>query len=217
MGTTTGTIQQQGMSDKMMGTGTTGQMTASGSMGQGMQQQQLGSFTTPGTAMQELVNWDPFRDMSGGLGSSLTAPFLGGLNMPLVPFGMMGSGGELTRALSQLQPMKLDIIENPNEYLVRADVPGYTCENVKIEVDDRTNMLHISTQRRDEREDQGEKGGYTYHRIERTSGSNYRSLRLPENANAANVNATVVNGVLNVQIPKREGVSSTGRRRVNIV
>ena len=213
--------QQTGMMGQSGQTGMTGTqtgMTGTGMQQQGQQPQQLGSYTGgmgagfPSSTMQELMNWDPFRDM-GMMGSLM--PFGSNLGM-MNQFGM-GSGNELSRALSQLQPMKLDIIENPNEYVVRADVPGYTRENVKIEVDDRTNMLHISTQRRDEREDQGERGGYTYHRVERSSGSNYRALRLPDNANASNVNATVVNGVLNVQIPKREGVSATGRRRVNIV
>jgi len=119
---------------------------------------------------------------------------------------------------NQLQPMKLDIIENPNEYVVRADVPGYTRENVKIEVDDATHTLHISAENRNEREDKGEKDGVTYHRVERSSGNVYRSLRLPENTDATKISATVNNGVLNVSLPKKANQDTpNGRRRVNIV
>jgi HSP20 family protein len=135
----------------------------------------------------------------------------------LTPFGFGGGGQELFSTLSRnLQPMKVDLLENDREFCVRADVPGIPRENVKLEVDPATHSLHISTSRGDTREESGERGGYRFHRSERYSGSNYRSLRLPRNADLNNINANVANGLLNVSIPKLAGEQQTGRRRINI-
>jgi HSP20 family protein len=200
-------LQQQGQQQYGM-TGSTG----GGGQMQAYQQQQPGTLGVP--SMGELFAWDPFaRDpffREFGLGGQAGSSF-----GQLMPFGG-GFGSELTRTLGQLQPMKVDITEGPTEYLVKADVPGFARDQVKIEVDDRSNLLHISTERRDEKEDRGTREGYTYHRMERTYGNNYRALRLPQNADASKCTANVLNGVLNVRVPKREGVTESGRRRVDV-
>jgi HSP20 family protein len=91
-----------------------------------------------------------------------------------------------------------DLVETESEYVLKADLPGLTQEDVSIDVDD--NVLTVSGERKSEREER--KDGY--YRIERASGSFRRSLRLPEGVDAAAIEAKLENGVLEVHVPKPE-------------
>jgi len=80
---------------------------------------------------------------------------------------------------------------------------------------DPDNVLHITTAKRDMREDRGEEGGWRYHRQERYAASSSRSVQLPRNVDASGISARVDNGVLRVLIPKlREQASS--RKRITV-
>jgi HSP20 family protein len=82
--------------------------------------------------------------------------------------------------------------------VLRADLPGISESDVKIELDD--NVLRISGERKSEQEER--KQGY--YRIERSSGAFSRSLTLPEGVDADAVKATFDQGVLEVRVPKPE-------------
>jgi HSP20 family protein len=87
-------------------------------------------------------------------------------------------------------------------------------DQVELEVDP-DNVLHITTAKRDTREDRGEEGGWRYHRQERYAASSSRSVQLPRNVDASGISARVDNGVLRVLIPKlREQASS--RKRITV-
>jgi HSP20 family protein len=90
----------------------------------------------------------------------------------------------------------LDVVENEQDYVLRADLPGLSEGDVKIEVKD--NVLTISGERKSETEER--KDGY--HRIERSFGSFSRSLSLPEGVDPQSVTATFDKGVLEVHVPK---------------
>lgn len=90
----------------------------------------------------------------------------------------------------------MDLVEGEQGYVLRADLPGLTEKDVKIEVEDR--VLTVSGERSSEHEDRRE----GYHRIERASGSFSRSLTLPEGIDPAAIEASFQNGVLEVRIPK---------------
>ncbi len=182
----------------------------------GGQQQQYGSsqmeqyrpggdlFSSPFLGVDELARWDPF--------SSSLAPFgFGG--------GLGGGFGELANLSRNLagQTMKLDLIENEREIVVKAEVPGCPRENVSVDVDPASNTLHITAHRSDNRDEQYERQGYKVHRTERSSGRNYRSLRLPRYADINSVRASMDHGVLSVHINKLAGQSETmGRKRIDI-
>jgi HSP20 family protein len=155
--------------------------------------------------MSDILAYDPINNpmsMFNSLGMS--------------PFTSFFPGSPLTNLIGATQLMKCDFAETPAEYIITAEVPGVTRENLKIEVDDRTNVLHISTSRDRALDERGERGGMSYHRLERSSAANYRSLRLPQNANLAAASVRLENGLARVVFPKREGVSETGRRRIDI-
>jgi HSP20 family protein len=90
----------------------------------------------------------------------------------------------------------MDLVEREHEYTLRADLPGLSEEDVKIELDD--NVLTISGQRSSEHEDR--KAGY--YRIERGTGSFRRSLTLPDGVDPQAIRASFDRGVLQVDIPK---------------
>jgi HSP20 family protein len=89
-----------------------------------------------------------------------------------------------------------DLVEEGDHYVLRADVPGVSEDDVKVELED--NVLTISGERKSEREQR--KNGY--YRLERASGRFARSLTLPEGVDAGSIKARFENGVLEVSIPK---------------
>jgi len=89
-----------------------------------------------------------------------------------------------------------DLVETDNDFVLRADLPGLTENDVKIELQD--NVLTISGERKTEHEQR--KDGY--YRIERASGTFARSLTLPEGVDPQAVTASFERGVLEVHVPK---------------
>jgi len=92
----------------------------------------------------------------------------------------------------------LDVVEQADGYLVRADLPGLSEQDVSISVEN--DVLTISGERKSEHE-QSKDG---YRRVERAFGRFSRSLRLPEGVDADAVSASFDKGVLEIGIPKPE-------------
>jgi HSP20 family protein len=91
-----------------------------------------------------------------------------------------------------------DLIESETHYVLRADLPGVSEDDITVQLDN--DVLTISGERKAEQEDR--KAGY--HRVERTSGSFRRSLRLPGGVDAEAITARFDRGVLEVSVPKPE-------------
>lgn len=92
----------------------------------------------------------------------------------------------------------MDLIEAEDHYLLKADLPGMSEEDVAIEFE--RGVLTISGERTSEHADHGE----GWHRIERASGRFSRQLSLPDGVDAEAVTAEFDRGVLSVRIPKPE-------------
>jgi HSP20 family protein len=92
----------------------------------------------------------------------------------------------------------MDLVEGDDNFVLRADLPGLTQDDIKIEFEDRT--LTVSGERKAENE--VKKDGYV--RVERAFGSFSRSLTLPQGVDPEAVSASFDNGVLEVTIPKPE-------------
>jgi HSP20 family protein len=92
----------------------------------------------------------------------------------------------------------VDIVENENELILTADIPGVKMDDIDIRLEDGT--LTLSGERKFSAEDA--KAGY--HRIERAYGSFRRVFALPDSVDAEKVAAKFENGVLNVVLPKKE-------------
>ena len=107
------------------------------------------------------------------------------------PTARRANGGTVRRWIPAM-----DIVEAGEDYVVKADLPGMTEADVKIEIEN--NVLTISGERKAELEEKHE----GFYRVERTSGSFSRALALPEGLDPAAVTATFANGVLEVRFPK---------------
>jgi len=186
---------------------------------QQQQQQQLSHAQAQAQQPQSLQPWAaPFADPFAAFGA--LAPFVGGA---LGGGELMGQAlGELARvqqrALAALPgPMRVDVVETDAEFRVVADLPGAQLADVKIELgDDR--VLRISAEQRGAAFEQDEtRGGVTYHRAERSSGRQWRSLQLPAGVDASKLSARLDRGVLCVCAPKHAaGAEGAGRRRIEV-
>lgn len=92
----------------------------------------------------------------------------------------------------------VDITEDDKEYLITADLPQISKDDVKVVVENGS--LIIKGERRHEVEHKDKK----VHRIERRYGSFYRSFTLPDDADGNRVSANFKDGVLRVTLPKSE-------------
>ncbi|MDQ3821307.1 MAG: Hsp20/alpha crystallin family protein [Acidobacteriota bacterium] len=101
---------------------------------------------------------------------------------------------------------QVEMFEREGQLVVRADLPGLTKDDVKVEVAD--GAVTISGERRNENEEKGE----GYYRTERSYGSFYRQIPLPEGVNADDASATFRNGVLEVTMKAPERAKERSRR-----
>lgn len=92
---------------------------------------------------------------------------------------------------------RVDIYEDPERFLCKAELPGMKPEQVNISIEN--NLLTISGERKFEHEEKKN----NYHRIERLYGSFRRSFQLPNTIDATKVSAEMKDGILAVSLPKR--------------
>ena len=92
----------------------------------------------------------------------------------------------------------MDLVEADDHFVLKADLPGLSDDDVAIEVQDGT--LKISGERKEEHE-KSERGWY---RVERSFGTFSRSLTLPDGVDPNGIKAEFHDGVLEVRIPKPE-------------
>ena len=90
---------------------------------------------------------------------------------------------------------RIEVLQNNGQLMVRADLPGLTKDDVKVELTD--DMLTISGERKEEKEEKRE----GFYRSERSYGSFYREIALPEGAKTEEAAATFRNGVLEITMP----------------
>jgi HSP20 family protein len=95
---------------------------------------------------------------------------------------------------------KVEVLQHNGELIVRADLPGLKKDDVKVELTGEG--LTLSGERKEEKEEERE----GYYRSERSYGSFYRYIPLPEGVKTDSATAKFRDGVLEVtmQAPKRE-------------
>ena len=98
------------------------------------------------------------------------------------------------------------MFKRDGELVVRADLPGLTKDDVKVEVAD--GGITIEGERRSQQEERRE--GF-YH-SERRYGKFYRRLPLPEGVTAQEANATFRDGVLEITMEAPKQKDSKPRR-----
>lgn len=151
--------------------------------------------------MSALTRWNPFRREEG---LELWEPFrrwapLREMDevMDRMLTGWPFSSAETREAMTMAEwAPRADIIEDENEYLVKAELPEVKKEDLKVRVDD--GVLSIKGERKMEKEEKGKK----YRRIERAYGSFERRFTLPEDADPKQITSEFKDGVLKVHLHK---------------
>jgi HSP20 family protein len=141
------------------------------------------THSEPSRELDPFEGWTPFRE--------LFAP-----------------GGRLPRLFDEMFPARggrsprwapaVDIAEDDQRYVITAELPGTSKDDVHVEVHD--NVMTIRGEKRSEREEKKEQSRW----VERSYGSFSRSFTLPANAAADRVNASFKDGVLTIELPKVE-------------
>ncbi len=134
--------------------------------------------------MSNLTRWTPMRNLVS-MSEAMNRLFDDAFVMP------RDSGLGVTSP-------KVDIVENEDNVVVKAEMPGFNAENVDCRIEGNTLMLHGEyKQENDKQEGQ-------YHMRERRQGSFTRSIPLPTEINADKANAEFENGILTLTLPKNE-------------
>lgn len=92
----------------------------------------------------------------------------------------------------------VDVVENPDAYVLNAELPGLNKDEVKITLEN--NILSI----RGEKKNEMEKKEGNYHRVERSYGLFERSFTIPGSIKSNDIDAQFKDGVLTLTLPKAE-------------
>ena len=107
----------------------------------------------------------------------------------------------------QLPAFKTDIRETEQAYILEADLPGFSREDIHAEV--RNGYLTIHAEHKSESESKDEKNNYI--RRERSYGSFTRSFDL-DGINSDEISASYKDGILTLTLPKATQKVEEGRR-----
>jgi HSP20 family protein len=97
--------------------------------------------------------------------------------------------------------MPLDVYETEDSLVLKAAVPGVAPEDIDVTV--TGDVLTIKGELKPEEEAEGRRN---YLHRERRYGAFYRQLTLPSAIDAGKVTASFDNGILKLEMPKREEV-----------
>ena len=122
-------------------------------------------------------------------------------------FGAQGRGmmSQMARQMGDWMPA-VDAFQRGNEFVIRAEVPGMTRQDLTVEVNDDSITLHGERKREfdDERE------GMFW--SERSYGSFTRAIPLPPGAIGESAKATFTNGILEIVVQAPSAEARRGRR-----
>lgn len=134
-----------------------------------------------------LIRWSPARELNR-MHDDLNRLFSGFLS---------GDALETSFARGAWEPV-VDISETPESYLVSAELPGLTKDDVNINYED--GILSIRGEKKQEKEEKRK----NYHRVERSFGAFERSFRVPSRVLVDKIEAKFKDGVLHLLLPKAE-------------
>ena len=107
--------------------------------------------------------------------------------------------GTDTAATAEWTPA-VDLKEEPDRYVLWADLPGVSPDHIDITMED--GILTLKGERATEAKSQRE----GIKRVERVFGTFYRRFSLPDTADSEGISARCANGVLEISIPKKAAV-----------
>jgi HSP20 family protein len=147
-----------------------------------------------GDQMATRTRWDPFQDLRDA--QEEMAQMTQMSQMLARALGLQGQ--QQGSGTATAWAPALDISERKDAYLVTVELPGVEAEDLEITLED--GLLTIQGERHfahDSSEQQ-------FHRVERRYGAFRRSITLPAQVRAEQIEASFDNGVLQILVPKME-------------
>ena len=132
-----------------------------------------------------LTRWDPFRDM---------------LSVRRAMDRLFDRALEPSWSETAAWDLALDVVENKDEFVVKASLPGVKPDDLEITFTD--NVLTIKGETKEDNEIKEEQ----YHLRERRQGMFTRSISLPNRVKSEAIEASYDAGVLTLKLPKVEEV-----------
>lgn len=138
--------------------------------------------------MTNLTRWNPARDFQ---------VLQNQLNSLFEPFASrFGLGDEDWSRATWVPPVDLE--ETSDKLILRAELPGMKADEIDIRFENGVLTL------RGERRFENSNNNRNFHRVERAYGSFARSFTLPSSIDTERVTANYQNGILELEMPKRE-------------
>jgi HSP20 family protein len=112
-----------------------------------------------------------------------------------------GFGRAMPRGFDQIAAWapQVEVLQRDNQLIIRADLPGINRDNVKVEL--RDDSVVLRGERQEERKEEHE----GFYRTERSYGSFYREIPLPQGVDTSKATATFRDGVLEITMPAVQG------------
>ncbi len=132
--------------------------------------------------MSNLTRWEPFRDLMS-IRRDMDRLFEEFYSQPL--------------ATVEGMPL-IDMYQTDDDVVLRATLPGVNADDLDIQITGDVLTIH------GEVKEESEKKEAKYHMRERRYQSFSRSLKLPANVVSDKAKADMVNGILNLTLPKAE-------------
>jgi HSP20 family protein len=141
--------------------------------------------------MSNLTRWNPYQEMAGYrrlMRRMFDDPFF-------------SQDFDMTEQ-TQMWELPLDVMENHDEYTIKASLPGINPDDLEITYNNNTLTIHGEI--KEEKEDTGK--DQRYHLRERRFGSFSRSVYLPTPIESGKIQADYEAGILTLSLPKTEEV-----------
>lgn len=103
-----------------------------------------------------------------------------------------------------------NVIEGDKAYKIELAIPGFKKEDIKVNTEN--DVLTISAETKSEKENKDEK----YTRKEFSYNSFTRSFQLPKTANSDKIEAKYEDGLLKLEVAKKDEAIKQGKKQINI-
>ena len=133
-----------------------------------------------------IARWSPYRDMMGVRDE---------MNRVFNEFFGRGATDEGAWFAGAWSP-PVDIYETDQALVMKAELPGFSKDDISIELKDNTLFI------KGERKRQDEVSESNYHRTERVYGAFQRSFQLPITVEHDKIQASYKDGILELHLPK---------------
>jgi HSP20 family protein len=140
---------------------------------------------TPWRPFMDLPRWETEMDR-------IMEDFFGRNTRPWWP-SLRSRGG-----LSELIRPAVDIYEEKDDIVVKAELPGMTKDDIEVDISD----THLTLKGEKKKEEKIEEKDFFA--CERSYGAFHRSVELPKDVQADRVKASFKNGILEIRLPKTE-------------